>query len=190
MKFYPLFLGVLFSLCLFSCKDNSSGEAKSDAPNSDHFQPDWVSKVGSKELKLKEKVYYVNDYGAKMDSTALNTEAIQKAIDACASNGGGTVSFKPGIYLTGSVFIKEGVHFNIPKGVEIRGSQDIKDYPEIDTRVAGVEMKWPAALINVRDQKDVIIDGEGLVNGQGKVFWDYYWNLRKEYEPKGLTMDR
>ena len=186
MKFYPLFLGVLFSLCLFSCKDNSSGEAKSDATNSESLQPDWVAKVGSKDLKLKEKVYYVNDYGAKMDSTALNTEAIQKAIDACVSNGGGTVSFKPGIYLTGSVFIKEGVHFNIPKGVEIRGSQDIKDYPEIDTRVAGVEMKWPAALINVRGQKNVIIDGEGLVNGQGKVFWDYYWNLRKEYEPKGL----
>jgi polygalacturonase len=47
-------------------------------------------------------------------------------------------------------------------------------------------MKWPAALINVIKQSGAVISGEGLINAQGKPFWDYYWNLRKEYEPKGL----
>lgn len=150
------------------------------------LKPDWVEEVGAKPFEYKEDVFYVNDYDAIDDGSALTTEAIQKAIDACAENGGGTVTFRPGIYLTGSIFIKEGIRFNIPEGVEILGSEDIKDYPEIDTRVAGIEMQWPAALINVRDQKNVIIDGEGLVDGQGKVFWDYYWDLRKQYEPKGL----
>ncbi len=177
----------ILTLLLISCKEKTQETtSNSNLSTTENFQPDWIAKVGAKDFQVEEKTYWVNDYGIKNDTTALNTEAIQKAIDDCAKNGGGTVSFQPGIYLSGSIFVKEGVHLEIPKGVEIRGSQNIEDYPEIDTRVAGIEMKWPAALINVRNQKNVKIDGEGLVNGQGKVFWDYYWNLRKEYEPKGL----
>ncbi|MVN20806.1 glycoside hydrolase family 28 protein [Mucilaginibacter sp. HMF7410] len=147
---------------------------------------DWVSKVGAHSSPIKKTEFKVNAYGVVNDSTALNTKAIQKAIDACAAKGGGIVTFAPGKYLTGSVFLKKGVQLRLDKGVEIKGSQDIKDYPEIDTRIAGIEMKWPAALINVLDQQQVAVTGEGLVNAQGKVFWDYYWNLRKEYDPKGL----
>lgn len=43
--------------------------------------------------------------------------------------------------------------------MEIRGSENIYDYPEIETRVAGIEMQWPAALINVRDERKLIIEG-------------------------------
>ena len=43
-------------------------------------------------------VYNVRDYGAKTDPLLLQTEAFQKAIDACATAGGGTVLVPPGIY--------------------------------------------------------------------------------------------
>ena len=71
----------------------------------------------------------------------------------------------------------------ITSAISYAKSEDIKDYPEIDSRIAGIEMKWPAALINVLEQKNVAITGAGLVNAQGKVFWDMYWSLRKAYEP-------
>ncbi|MFC6859503.1 glycoside hydrolase family 28 protein [Zunongwangia atlantica] len=173
---------ILSIFIIFSCKeaDKKTESEKTSDPLA------WIDKVGAKNVDFQDKTYWVNDFGAKNDSTSLNTEAIQKAIDECAANGGGKVSFKPGIYLSGSIFVKKGVHFNIPESAELRGSENIEDYPEIDTRVAGIEMKWPAALVNVNNQKDVLIDGAGIVNGQGKVFWDYYWDLRKEYEPKGL----
>ncbi len=148
--------------------------------------PSWVSKVGARKVVLPNKIYLANNFGAKNDGKTLSTIAIQKAIDECTAKGGGTVSFLPGKYLTGSLFVKKGVNLSISKGVEILGSQNIKDYPEIDTRIAGIEMKWPAALINIIKQNKAMISGEGLVNAQGKPFWDYYWNLRKEYEPKGL----
>lgn len=96
------------------------------------------------------------------------------------------MTFKPGAYLLGSIFLKSNVHLKIDKGVLLRGSQDFKDYPEIDTRIAGIEMKWPAALINVINQKNVAVTGEGKVDGQGKFCWDKYWAMRREYEPKGL----
>lgn len=84
------------------------------------------------------------------------------------------------------MFIKSGVNLEIAAGVELRGSTDLNDYPEIDTRVAGIEMKWPAALINILGQKNAAITGKGLVNAQGKIFWDKYWSMRKDYEKKNL----
>lgn len=68
----------------------------------------------------------------------------------------------------------------------IKGSQNFDDYPEIDTRIAGIEMRWPAALINIINQKNVAVTGSGKVDAQGKFCWDKYWAMRKEYEPKGL----
>lgn len=146
----------------------------------------WVEKVGARKTPAGENIYNVTQYGAIPDGKKLNTEAIQKAIDECCANGGGVVTFSPGRYITGSIFVKKGVHLTIPKGVMILGSEDINDYPEIFTRVAGIEMYWPAALINVLQESNVRISGDGIVHGQGKVFWDSYWNLRKEYEAKGL----
>ncbi|GAB3537654.1 glycosyl hydrolase family 28 protein [Pontibacter brevis] len=137
-------------------------------------------------MPTKKKLYEVTKYGAVNDGKTLNTKAIQAAIDACAAKGGGIVTFKPGNYLTGSIYLKKGVHLRIDEGVQILGSQNLADYPEIDTRVAGIEMKWPSALINVLDQENVAITGKGIVHAQGKPFWDLYWNMRKEYEPKGL----
>lgn len=149
-------------------------------------EPAWASKVGVRKLKIKKRIFNVKDFGAVNDGKTLTTEAIQKAIDACSRKGGGKVVFAPGQYLTGSLFIKEDVFLQIDKGVELLGSQDLKDYPDIDTRVAGIEMKWPAALINIIKQENAGVSGAGIVNAQGKPFWDAYWALRKEYEPKKL----
>ena len=147
----------------------------------------WTQQVGAKKTPDKKDVFSVNDYGAVNDGETAATKAIQAAIDACAAKGGGIVTFNPGQYLTGSIFVKEGVNLRIDKGVTILGSQDISDYPEIDTRAAGIELKWPAALINVIDRENAAITGDGLVNARGKPFWDKYWTMRRqEYEPKGL----
>ncbi|TWI65460.1 glycosyl hydrolase family 28 [Pseudoduganella lurida] len=129
--------------------------------------------------------FSVAKYGAKADGKTLNTKAIQAAIDAAAKSGG-TVVFPAGTYLTGSIFVKNGVTLNVGKGVTLLGSQDIKDYPVMPTRIAGIEMSWPAALVNVYKQSNAKIEGEGTIDGDGKVFWDSYWTLRKQYEPRGL----
>lgn len=123
--------------------------------------------------------------GAVGDGKTLNTKAIQAAIDEAAKTGA-TVAFKPGVYRTGSIFLKSGVTLRLDKGVTLLGSQNIADYPEIATRVAGIELTWPAALVNVYKQKNVRIVGDGVIDGDGKVFWDSYWALRRQYDPKGL----
>lgn len=146
----------------------------------------WTKKVGARKMPSAKTIFWVNNYGKVNDSTIVSTKAIQAAIDACAKKGGGIVAFKPGVYLTGSIFLKSNVHLKIDNGVLIKGSQNFDDYPEIDTRIAGIEMKWPAALINVINQKNVAVSGKGKVDAQGKFCWDKYWAMRREYEPKGL----
>lgn len=126
-----------------------------------------------------------NRFGAKGDGTTLNTSAIQKALDEAAKTKT-TVTFDPGIYLTGSLFIRANTQLRIDEGVELRGSQNLADYPMMQTRVAGIEMKWPAALLNVYEQSNVQISGKGVVDGDGKIFWDSYWKLRADYDTKGL----
>ena len=74
--------------------------------------------------------------------------------------------------------LNDELHLRIDKGVVILGSQNFDDYPDIDTRIAGIEMKWPAALINVMDAKNAAVTGEGIVNARGKFCWDKYWAMR------------
>jgi len=144
----------------------------------------WTKDVGARTKPGSKKKFIVD--ASRADSTTVITTFIQKQIDAAAAAGGGVVSFRPGVYTTGAIFLKSNVHLRIDKGVLLKGSQRFEDYPEIDTRIAGIEMKWPAALINIIGQKNVMVSGDGKINAQGKFCWDKYWAMRKEYEPKGL----
>ncbi|AKD05936.1 glycoside hydrolase family 28 protein [Pontibacter korlensis] len=178
MKLKGLILLTVFSLALAGFKE------KPDKENLPKL--DWVQAVGAKKMPTSKTVFEVTKYGAVNDGKTLNTKAIQATIDACAAKGGGIVTFAPGAYLTGAIYLKKGVHLRLDKGVTLLGSQDLADYPDMESRIAGIEMVWPSALINVLDQEKVAITGEGTVHAQGKPFWDAYWKLRKTYEPKGL----
>ncbi|HKH59777.1 MAG TPA: glycosyl hydrolase family 28 protein [Flavitalea sp.] len=151
-------------------------------------QPDlpWVKNVGARIIPSGKTVYLVNDFGKIADSNMVISSLIQKAIDDCAKKGGGIVAFEAGVYTSGAIYLKKGVHLRIDKGVLIKGSTNFDDYPEIDTRIAGIEMRWPSALINIIGQENVMVSGDGKINAQGKFCWDKYWAMRKEYEPKGL----
>jgi polygalacturonase len=143
----------------------------------------WTSQVGAKQFPSATKVFIVK---AKSDTSKVISKQIQDAIDKCAKSGGGIVSFNPGTYVTGAIYLKTNVHLRIDKAVILLGSQNFSDYPEINTRIAGIEMKWPSALINIIDAKNAAVTGDGIVNARGKFCWDKYWAMRKEYDKKGL----
>lgn len=131
-------------------------------------------------------------YGARGDGTTVCTQAIQKAIDRAAESGGGTVVFPSGTFLTGSLFLKSGVELRLDEDVTLSAIRSDDAYPIVDTRVAGIEMPWPAALVNVRGQKNVRITGPGTIDGQGDFWWHKYWGadrkggLLADYKARGL----
>lgn len=132
------------------------------------------------------RVIHLSDVGAKGDGTTLVTAALQKALDAVAAKGGGTVTLEPGIYLTGSLFLKSHTHLVLAKGATILGTTRADAYPKVATRAAGIEMQWPAALLNVAGQSDVSIEGQGTIDGNGKPWWDKFWSLVPAYSSRGL----
>ena len=145
--------------------------------------PSWVKDVGARSAPTTRREFHV---AAVADGITNSTRAIQKAIDECTKAGGGVVTFKPGSYVTGALFIKSNVNLRIERNVTLLASEDDADYPLIWTRVAGIEMKWPAALINVNDQLKVKISGDGTIDGRGQKWWEKYRLLRAEYQPRGL----
>lgn len=124
-------------------------------------------------------------YGALGDGCTLNTRALQAAIDTAALQGA-ELRLASGVYLTGALFLKSGMTLRLDRGATLLGSRDLADYPLLPTRVAGIEMRWPAALVNIYGEHDVALLGEGCIDGDGKAFWDSYWALRATYEPRGL----
>lgn len=121
----------------------------------------------------------ITNYGAIGDGKTLNTKSIQSAIDACAKQGGGVLIIPKGTFITGSIFLKQGVDLLIDKDGILKGSENTNDYPSIDTRIAGLEMRWPAALINADGLTNLQLTGEGTLDGSGERWWREYWDTRK-----------
>ena len=178
MKVFQTILIILIALSGFIFAQKKTQSFDKDLPS-------WTRKTGARKLPKAKKIFSANAFGAKGDNSTNSTKAIQTAIDE-ASKKGGVVTFEKGIYVTGALFLKSNVHLKVDEGVTLIAGQDESEYPRLPTRVAGIEMEWLSALINVNDAQNVKISGGGTIDGNGKKWWDKYWDLRKVYEPKGL----
>jgi len=116
---------------------------------------------------VKAADFDVTKYGAVGDGTTLNSQAIQKAIDACHQSGGGKVIFPAGKFLSGTIVMKDNVTLYLQKGAVLLGSIDLKDYQNLDpfTEGLGIDVGW--ALLVAVDAKNIGIEGEGTIDGQG-----------------------
>lgn len=130
----------------------------------------------------------ITDFGAVAGDDALDTAAIQRAIDTMAGAGGGTVVVPAGVFRSGSVFLKQGVALHLAEGAVLKGSENIEDYPKLNTRIEGHFEPWRMALVNAQGQAGVRISGPGKLDGSGPVFWRAFWQRRKE-NPKATNLE-
>lgn len=112
------------------------------------------------------------DFGAIGDGATLSTSNIQAAIDACAKNGGGKVIVPPGRFLTGPLFLKSDLTFEVFPGSTLIFHDDIENNPIIDGRWEGIERKVYASLFTGHDLQNVTITGRGTIEGQGQKWWE------------------
>jgi polygalacturonase len=133
------------------------------------------------------KPFVITDFGAVADGKTLNTTAIQKAIDSAAGQGG-VVVIPQGRFLSGSVFLKQGVGLRLDKDAVLLGSNRIEDYPKRETRIEGHFEPWRMALVNAQGMDPVDISGEGMIDGNGILFWAQFWQRRKE-NPKCTNLE-
>ena len=112
----------------------------------------------------------VKDFGAVGDGVALDTAAIQKAIDTGESKGGGIVRFPSGKYLIGTIHLKSHVTLDLDKEAVLLGSPRQEDYPEVGAMRNGLGVLKNRVLISGRNVQDVGISGQGLIDGQAESF--------------------
>jgi polygalacturonase len=117
-------------------------------------------------------LFSVVDFGAQGDGKTLDTGAIQAAIDACAKQGGGTVSLPPGTYLSGTLELKSHMVLRLEPGSVLRGSGNLKDYR--DNGFKHNEMGKTTSLLYAIDQSDIRITGGGVIdlNDHPFMHWD------------------
>ena len=112
----------------------------------------------------------------------VHTAELQALIDRIASEGGGVLTVTPGTWQTGALFFRQGVHLYVMEGATLLGSDDISDYPLLDTRIEGESCRYFAALINADGLDGFTILGPGTIDGHGERSWRSF-ALRRSWDP-------
>ncbi|XP_072968071.1 probable polygalacturonase [Typha angustifolia] len=132
----------------------------------------------------------ITEFGAVGDGVTLNTKAFQNAIfylNSFADKGGAQLFVPAGRWLTGSFNLISHLTLSLDKDAVIIGSKDSSDWPVIDPLPSyGRGRELPGArhqsLIFGSNLTDVIITGgNGTIDGQGGIWWDWFKNHTLNY---------
>ena len=131
-------------------------------------------------LVPQHNVYDIRKFGAKGDGKTLNTQAINTTIEKCSDQGGGVVLIPKGVFITGTIHLKDNVRLYLDADAVLRASTDLnvyesyiptKDISRFDsggnTQNANNsrDARWNRALILGVGLKNFAIEGEGTIDG-------------------------
>lgn len=115
--------------------------------------------------------YNVRKFGAKGDGRHIDSPAINKAIEAAAANGGGTISVPAGTYLCYSIRLKDNIDLHFESGAVLKAAEangtrgyDIAE-PNGSTFQDFGHSHWKNSLIWGIGLHNVSISGHGLIDG-------------------------
>jgi polygalacturonase len=122
-----------------------------------------------------ESVYDVRAFGASGGGKTLDTSAINRAIDAAAAAGGGTVHFPAGTYLSVSIHLKSNITLHLDQGATILAADasagklnyDLPEPNEWDMYQDFGHSHWQNSLIWGIGLENVSIIGPGMIDGKG-----------------------
>ncbi len=123
--------------------------------------------VGGNVAHALPGICNVKSFGAVGNGIHKDTAAIQKALDSCNTLGS-VVELPPGIYLSAPLFLRNNSRLQIDPGATLDASRTLSDYiiphgVTLHTKVL--------AFLNGYKLTNVTIDGGGVINGEGDVWW-------------------
>ena len=128
------------------------------------------------QVHAQSMVYFsVRNYGAVGDGKTLDTDAINRAIDAAAKAGGGTVLFPAGDYLSFSVRLQSNIVLLLDAGATLVGADpalhggryDAAEPNPWDAYQDFGHSHWHNSLIWGENLHDIAIIGTGRIHGRG-----------------------
>lgn len=110
----------------------------------------------------------VTNFKAINNGQQITTKQLQNAIDECSKKGPARLFFPAGMYLTGTLILKSGVHLELDKGAKILGSTDAKDYIVIQQEYKNnTDLQVDKSLFYAEKVNDISITGKGIIDFQG-----------------------
>lgn len=110
---------------------------------------------------VNAKEYNASLFGVLSDGVTNNTASIQKAIDYINEQGGGTLVFYVGRYVTGTVYLKSNVYIKLQEGAILVGAASPYEYKSQGT-IQG--------LVVAEGQQNIGISGKGVIEGNSTNF--------------------
>lgn len=119
------------------------------------------------------RLYNLRDFGAVGDGRALDTAALQAAIDRCHHEHGGTVVVPAGVFRIGTTELKSNVTLYLVAGAKLLGSADGRDYHAagaIPLSGDATLRDGNVALLFAANADNITVAGPGTIDGQGAQF--------------------
>ncbi len=124
--------------------------------------------------------------GADASGKTLNTDLINATIERLSSDGGGTLFFPAGDYLTGPIELRSNITIDLESGATIRFSDDFDLYlPFVKVRHEGVMMRSFKPMLYANECENITIKGEGTLDGQGQKWWTEFSRVVKDVRANG-----
>ncbi|XP_010547890.1 PREDICTED: probable polygalacturonase [Tarenaya hassleriana] len=130
-------------------------------------------------------VMSITDFGGVGDGETSNTAAFRRAVRHMrrfSGESGAQLNVPKGTWVTGSFNLTSNFTLFLEHGAVILGSQDQSEWPLVQPLPSyGRGRERPGArhisLIHGDGLTDVVITGEnGTIDGQGKMWWELWWN--------------
>ena len=124
--------------------------------------------VAAEQRDTGARVYNIADFGAVGDGNTLNTVAVQRAIDTCTNENGGTVLVPAGDFVIGTIELKSNVTLQIAARGRLLGSAKIEHYKAGNNVPPG---NGNIVLISAANAENVRLEGPGTIDGNGAKFF-------------------
>lgn len=139
-------------------------------------------------LAIQAKIYDIKSLGADTSGKVACTDLIKQSIKNASAEGGGTIYFPAGTYLTAAIHLESNITLDIESGAVLKFSTIFEDYlPFVKVRWEGVFMNSLSPLIYADKAENITIKGRGVIDGQGHTWWKESRRLIDEIRKDGKT---
>lgn len=149
MKIFPL--TIILLLCLFGISQHTVAQKR----------PIIL------KTSFRKDTSNIQKFGAVADGLFLNTQAINKAIEAVNKKGGGVVKVPAGLWHTGPIVLLSNVNLFLDNGAVLLFTSDFSQYPLVETNWEGLAAIRNQSPISALKATNIAITGSGIIDGNG-----------------------